>query len=195
MLETSSNELVIRANDLMVCQKGRPVIQGLNLEVGREWVTLVGETGTLLMEVLAGWRPFAGGELTLWGKSAGSRGLGSQIAASLPPWSFPQYDSLKGWFQFRGLLEPATELCGRVELPITRSLGSLDRKERHLLGAVNALVDRRALILIDDPFSGLGRERREGLKAILAETAAAGSSILVAMPFAEGDVGGRQIVL
>jgi len=72
-----------------------------------------------------------------------------------------------------------TDLAERFKVDLTRRAGDCNLVEKRSLGVIQAFMQRPDLILLDSPSSGLDAERQSALFHLVAETRAAGATVVI----------------
>jgi ABC-type Mn2+/Zn2+ transport system ATPase subunit len=182
---------VLTAKDLATGYGGRPVIEGLSFRVeGGQLVGVLGPNGggkTTLFRALLGTLP------VLRGRFEATDGFGyvpqterSRLdypvdaldvalmgALSRAPWWRPVRSAE------RRVAAAALERVGLARLERTH-FGELSGGQRQRVLVARALVQDAAILLLDEPFTGVDRPSAELLTALLAELAAEGRAVLIA---------------
>ncbi|MCS7216100.1 MAG: metal ABC transporter ATP-binding protein [Candidatus Bipolaricaulota bacterium] len=189
--------LVVR--DLRVLRHGRPALEGVSFTLARgERLAVVGPNGagkTTLLLALAGLvRPQAG-EVRVFGAPPG-RHLCLAYLPQRPAveWNFPATVldvALMGRVGHAGLFRRLTardrakawEALERVGLAALahRPIRELSGGEQQRLFLARALAQEAALLLLDEPLTGLDAPAQEGILALLAELARGGITAVVAL--------------
>jgi len=186
----------VRCDALAVCDvEGRPLLEGLTLEARpRERVLVSGPNGSgksTLLRAIAGLLPAASGSVRLdLGRDAAAPGAVGLLFQN-PQRSLFEHcvaDEVAFALRRRGLGRAAVErrveetlaACGLAEVrdrsPLRLSFG-----EQHRVALAAVLAPEPALLLVDEPFSGLDREARGLVLALLArEQRRTGMTIVLA---------------
>ena len=185
----------LRIAGLTKAYGGRPVLAGIDLEVGRgEVVGLLGPNGagkTTLVSIVAGLRRADGGSVHALGVDvtggAGpvrSRlGLAGQDLGIYPVHTVAENLRLfgrLGGLSGAGLARSVTELADALELTdlLGRRAGTLSGGQQRRVHTACALVHRPELVLLDEPTVGADPESRLRLLRLVRELAAGGATVL-----------------
>ncbi|GAA3539129.1 ABC transporter ATP-binding protein [Nonomuraea rosea] len=167
--------LVLR--DVVKEYGGRPVLDGIGLEMGRgDFVCMVGTSGSgksTLLSMIAGLEPVTAGSIELDGvpvRGPGpERGLVFQSGALFP---FRTVAENVGF----GLRLPAAERARRVEwylsevglLPLAGALPKeLSGGQRQRVAIARALACEPSVLLLDEPFGALDVQTKEDMQVFL----------------------------
>jgi heme exporter protein A len=185
----------IRAAGLRRALGGAPVLGHVDLTVAAgELVVLLGPNGagkTTLLRVLAGLLRPSGGELALFGVDA-RRGAGAvrsrlgyvgHESACYPDLTGAEnlafYAALFGLRDARARIAELLAWAG-LEAAAHRPVRTYSRGMQQRLAVARALLHRPALLLLDEPFSGLDPEAADRLAARLAALRAEGCAVVLA---------------
>jgi len=164
------------------------VLSGVSLTVERgEVVALVGPNGSgksTLLQILAGVSPPTDGSVTVPRRAGGARSVGY----------LPQQPAFREGFSARDTLEFYAELLDGVDdedVAATldrvglgdvadRAVGSLSGGMTRLLGLGQAVLGDPAVLILDEPGSGLDPAMVERLFEVVGELAAEGTAVVVA---------------
>ncbi|ADQ67890.1 multidrug ABC transporter ATPase [Halogeometricum borinquense DSM 11551] len=187
-VEATNATTALRANNISRSFGDVSVFSNLSFGVERgEVFSLVGPNGSgksTLLEVLAGVRPTSTGSVTVSQREDGVREVGY----------LPQRPSFRDGFTARDTLDfyarfldgvgddEVTETLERVGLSgvADRSVGSLSGGMTRLLGLGQAVLGDPAVLVLDEPGSGLDPAMVERLFGIVGELAQSGSAVVVA---------------
>jgi iron complex transport system ATP-binding protein len=194
---------VIELNSVTVRLGGRPVVDGVDLDVGEgEWVALIGPNGagkTTLLRAIAGLVPYDG-SILLDGRRAdelGRRELARLLAIvpqepSTPPWMTVGEYVLMGRMPHLGPLakegradrEAAAAALARLDLEgyDERRLETLSGGEKQRVVVARALAQEARVVLLDEPTSSLDiGHQQQALELLDALRAESGLTLLAAM--------------
>ncbi|MGZ4386118.1 MAG: ABC transporter ATP-binding protein [Gaiellaceae bacterium] len=167
-------------------------LAGIELEVGAgELVGLLGPNGagkSTLTKIACGLVRPSAGEVTIYGKSAGSRAAARTIGYLAELFRFP------GWLAAREVLALHQRLAGssggaperqrlleRVGLAAAaeRRVSAMSKGMQQRLGIAQALVGQPRLLLLDEPTSALDPAGRRDVRQLLEELRGEGISVLL----------------
>jgi iron complex transport system ATP-binding protein len=194
---------VIELNNVTVRLGGRPVVDGVDLDVGEgEWVGLIGPNGagkTTLLRAVAGLVPFEG-SIVLGGRVAGElkrRELAQLLAVvpqepSTPPWMTVGEYVLMGRTPHLGPLakegredrEAAATALARLDLEgyDERRLGTLSGGEKQRVVVARALAQEARVVLLDEPTSSLDiGHQQQALELLDSLRSESGITLVAAM--------------
>lgn len=197
----------LRANAVSVDVDGISLLRDvtLNLELGQS-IALVGHNGsgkTTLLRAIMGWIPMSGGSIEFFDGATRRSGAIDDIGALI---SDP---ALVGWMTPRSfgrmLLDSAG--CGDLELVDrafdevgldarlrTRRFRKLSQGQRQLAAIAYVLLRAPRLLILDEPFAHLDREKATRLESVLAQRVASGCALLFTC-HGLGDLGMAQKVV
>ncbi len=188
----------LRIAGLDVDLGGRPVLRGVDLSVAAgELVGLLGPNGagkTTLLRSVLGLIPTAGGEISVAG-AAPRRGLariGYVPQRHEFAWDFPisvEYAVLSGrarqigWLRRAGVEDyraanAALERVGMSSLR-GRPVGELSGGQRQRVLVARALARGPAVLLLDEPFTGLDLPTQDLLNTLFGDLAGEGRAVLM----------------
>ena len=194
---------LIEVRGLRVERGGRPVIDGLTLELAAGMTLLLGDNGagksTLLLSLL-GLIPSAGHRI-LFAQPCPRSGLASSVAARvaflperfLPPWHLSGWECLEWALALRGEtvdVAAAQALAERLHLDasaLQRPARAFSKGMTQKLGLMTVLLSQAPLLILDEPASGLDPTSRIALLGELSAAVRAGRSFLLST-HALGDV-------
>lgn len=171
-----------------------PLLAGLDLEVARgETVLVEGANGagkTSLLRVCAGLVPVASGRVAVFGLDPVRRRAQVRRRVGLLSHAAHLYDDLSVLENVTFAVRAAGGEVARVEGACQR-FGLTGRLLRTTAGKLSAGQRRRVALavitarwpelwLLDEPHAGLDSSARHGLEALLAEAAAAGTTVVIA---------------
>lgn len=185
---------MIEFEDLSFTYAGRPALHGASarLEAG-EAVALVGPNGagkTTLLRCLAALEPPETGWIRIRGTDAVADPAGARRHAGFLQDLFGLHDrlsvkdalrhaaALRGIRDDLGAAEDAAARAG-ISALMERPCGALSRGQRQRVGIAQAIVHRPAVLLLDEPSSGLDPEARADLSALLRALRAEGMGLIV----------------
>ncbi|MFA1611309.1 ABC transporter ATP-binding protein [Halobellus rubicundus] len=184
----SGDAVALRADGIEQAFGDVEVLSGVDLTVERgEVAAVVGPNGSgksTLLRVLAGLDGAAGGDVAVPSGAGGARRVGF----------LPQQPAFREGFTARDTLEFYASLLpgvgsnavaatlGRVGLADVgdRAVGSLSGGMTRLLGLGQAVLGDPAVLLLDEPGSGLDPAMVERLFAVVGDLAAEGTGVVVA---------------
>lgn len=193
--QRAAGPCVVRADGLGKRIDGRGVLAGISFEVrGGEVVGLLGANGagkSTLLRVLAALTPPTEGRLELFGDAGPARRADLRARVGLIGHQSMLYRDLtvRENLEFFGRLyglgdarDRATELLDRVELADRAgdAVASLSRGMAQRAAIARALMHRPALLLADEPFTGLDAPSSQRLSRLLDELRAGGCTIVLA---------------
>jgi ABC-2 type transport system ATP-binding protein len=167
------------------------VLDGLALEVPRGALfALLGPNGagkTTLLRALAGIYPVAPGVVSLLGHDRARLSLAVQqrIGYVAEGQQLPHDLTVRALQRYLAPLYPAwdpalsAQLLERFGLPTTRRIGALSRGQRMQVALWGALAARPALLLMDEPFTGVDVRVKDQLVDGLLEVMAAGDTTVL----------------
>ncbi|PJJ72999.1 manganese/iron transport system ATP-binding protein [Diaminobutyricimonas aerilata] len=177
---------------------GRRVLHDVRLEVRRgELVGLIGPNGagkTTLLRTILGLVPAASGSVRIDGDSsrAGSAAIGYVPQRHDIAWDFPisvAHTVLSGLTGRLGLRrrpgvaewEAVADALDRVRMTdlADRPIGRLSGGQRQRVLVARALVLRPAVLLLDEPFTGLDMPTQDLLSALFVDLAREGRAVLM----------------
>jgi manganese/iron transport system ATP-binding protein len=176
----------------------RVVLEDVDLSVrAGEFVGLLGPNGagkTTLLRAMLGLLPVHSGVVRLDGRpvAAARRLVGYVPQRHEFAWGFPisvsaavltGRTSLMGWFrrpgrQDREAVDRALELAGLTELA-RRPIGELSGGQRQRVLVARALASEPAILLLDEPFSGVDVPTQELLTELFSSLAKSGRALLM----------------
>ncbi|WP_408897900.1 ABC transporter ATP-binding protein [Nocardioides sp. R1-1] len=180
---------VIAIRGLHVVRGGRPVLPGLDLEIGAGVTGLLGPSGcgkSTLLRSIVGVQRVAAGTVTVLGHPAGSAPLRHRVGYQTQ--SASTYDdltvgeNLRFFARVLGLpLAAADEALTAVDLGPHRDTvaGRLSGGQRSRVGLAVALLGTPALLVLDEPTVGLDPVLRRDLWELFHRIAGAGTAVLV----------------
>ncbi|MCD4523284.1 ABC transporter ATP-binding protein [Nocardioides sp. cx-173] len=179
----------VEVRDLEVVRGGRPVLSGLDLEVGPGVTGLLGPSGcgkSTLMRTLVGVQRVQGGEVSVLGEPAGSAPLRRRVgyvtqAASVYD-DLSVAENLRFFARVLGVgNEEVDRAVAAVDLVSHRDaiVGRLSGGQRSRVSLAVALLGRPDLLVLDEPTVGLDPVLRRDLWALFHELADAGATVLV----------------
>lgn len=185
---------MIRFENVSYAYAGRPALRDASatLHAG-EAVALVGPNGagkTTLLRCLAALEPPETGRITVCGTDAVADPAGARRHAGFLQDLFGLHDrlrvedALRHAAALRGVADDrraAREAAARVGLDalLKRPCGALSRGQRQRVGVAQAIVHGPAVLLLDEPSSGLDPEARAELSALLRALRAEGMGLVV----------------
>ncbi|MCD4532608.1 ABC transporter ATP-binding protein [Nocardioides sp. cx-169] len=179
----------VEVRGLEVIRGGRPVLSGLDLDVGPGVTGLLGPSGcgkSTLMRALVGVQRVQGGEVSVLGEPAGSAPLRHRVgyvtqAASVYD-DLTVAENLRFFARVLGVgNEEVDRAVAAVDLVSHRDAiaGRLSGGQRSRVSLAVALLGRPDLLVLDEPTVGLDPVLRRDLWALFHELAGAGATVLV----------------
>jgi iron complex transport system ATP-binding protein len=192
-------EQPLTARDVHVAIGGRPIVTGVNMDLGTgEIVALVGPNGcgkSTLLSGLAGLRPLAGGSVTVEGTDIASispvelarrRALVTQshrddnpflvhevVEMGRFPWSRTDHAA-----ESATAVELALDQCDLQEIR-DRPFSQLSGGQQARVSLARALAQQTAILMLDEPTAALDIHHQERLLSILSERRRDGAAVLI----------------
>lgn len=181
----------IEIENLRVVRGGRPVIEGLRLQVAAGSVTgLLGPSGcgkSTLMRSIVGVQIIRAGRVTVLGEPAGSPQLRRRVGyVTQAPSVYGDLSINENLRYFAAVVGVERERIGEVIHTVglagheQQIVGSLSGGERARVSLASALLNDPELLVLDEPTVGLDPVLRAELWRTFHELAAAGSTLLIA---------------
>ena len=196
---TAAASAALEVREVFVELGGRPVLEHANLTIDHgELVGLIGPNGagkTTLLRTILGVQRAVGGEVTVEGRPArpGRTPIGYVPQRHEFAWEFPisMADTvMTGLTRQLGLLRHPRErhwlavadALDRVRMThlAKRPIGQLSGGQRQLVLVARALALRPAVLLLDEPFTGLDMPAQELLSELFTDLAREGRAVLMA---------------
>lgn len=186
----------LQVRDLAVELGGRPVLHDVNLEVhAGEFVGLIGPNGagkTTLLRSILGLVPTKSGKITVAGKQVAAKRIGYVPQRHEFTWDFPitvreavvsGLTGSLGWLRRPKLahqraVEAALERTNMASLS-DRPVGELSGGQRQRVLVARALALKPAVLLLDEPFTGLDMPTQEMLTDLFKELVAENEAVLM----------------
>lgn len=187
---TRAGTPAVRVRDLVVSRRGRPVLHGLSLDIGRGLVTgLLGPSGsgkTTLMRCIVGVQVVASGTVEVLDLPAGSAALRTRVAyLTQAPSVYRDLTVQENLRYFARLLRTGDAEVARViatvDLGVYRDTQAerLSGGELVRLSLAIALLKSPDVLVLDEPTVGLDPVLRRDLWRTFHALAAAGTTLLV----------------
>jgi len=184
------DDATIEIQDLHVVRGGRPVLDGVSLDVARGSVTgLLGPSGcgkSTLMRAIVGVQIVVGGQVTVLGDNAGSPALRRRVGyVTQAPSVYGDLSVEENLRYFAAVVGVARERISQVIETVRlggrehQAVGSLSGGERSRVSLATALLGDPELLVLDEPTVGLDPVLRAELWGMFHELAAAGSTLLI----------------
>lgn len=180
----------IEVDGLEVVRGGKTVIRSLSLGVPSGSVTgLLGPSGcgkTTLMRSIVGAQIVAGGEVTVFGRPAGSKELRTEVGyVTQAPSVYPDLTVGENLDYFGAVLgvegdriRATLETVGLGSYS-DRFVGTLSGGERARVSLASAMLNEPRLLVLDEPTVGLDPVLRAGLWQEFHQLAGSGTTLLV----------------
>lgn len=185
---TGDGEQPIQAEGLTKRFGTHTAVDALDLEVAHgEVVGFIGENGagkSTTMRMLVGLAVPSAGTVSIFGSSPQDPAVRARVgylpgdAAYDPRHTALDVITLVGRVRGTGTGR-AAELCERLTLDPSRRIGDLSTGNRRKVGIVAAFMSDPDLLLLDEPTSGLDPVHQSVFDDIVAESVAAGASVLL----------------
>jgi len=164
--------MIVEVKNLTKRYHGRTAVDDISFEVKpREIVGFLGPNGagkTTTMQILAGFMPATGGQVTVAGFNVFSQSLEVRRRIGYLPENVPLYTDMRvdEYLRFRGRLKglggvrlrarvmAVLESCGLGEVQ-RQIIGSLSRGFRQRVGLADSLLAEPELLILDEPTVGL----------------------------------------
>jgi len=183
-------DAAIAIEDLHVVRGGRPVLDGVSLEVARGSVTgLLGPSGcgkSTLMRAIVGVQVVAGGRVTVLGDQAGAPKLRWRVGyVTQAPSVYGDLSVSENLRYFAAVVGVGEERICEVIQTVGldghehQIVGSLSGGERSRVSLASALLNDPELLVLDEPTVGLDPVLRAELWSTFHELAAAGTTLLI----------------
>jgi ABC-2 type transport system ATP-binding protein len=180
----------IEIEDLRVLRGGRPVLDGLSVQVARGSLTgLLGPSGcgkSTLMRAIVGVQIIQAGQVTVLGEQAGSPRLRQRVGyVTQAPSVYGDLSISENLRYFAAVVGVGRERLGEVIDMVglagreQQVVGSLSGGERSRVSLASALLNDPELLVLDEPTVGLDPVLRAELWGTFHELAAAGSTLLI----------------
>lgn len=180
----------IDIEDLRVTRGGRPVLDGLSLQVRSGSVTgLLGPSGcgkSTLMRAIVGVQIVQSGQVNVLGESAGSRRLRRRVAyLTQAPSVYGDLSIGENLSYFAAILDVGERRIGEVVETVglagreQQVVASLSGGERSRVSLATALLGDPELLVLDEPTVGLDPVLRSELWGAFRKLAQAGSTLLI----------------
>jgi len=180
----------IEIRDLWVRRGGRPVIEGLSVDVASASVTgLLGPSGSgksTLIRSIVGVQIVESGDVLVLGAPAGSAELRSRVGyVTQAPSVYSDLTVRENLRYFARILDVGEarieETIAEVDLggQADQIVGSLSGGQRSRVSLASALLNRPELLVLDEPTVGLDPVLRRDLWALFHRLADAGTTLLV----------------
>ncbi len=190
-----SEDALITASDLVKAFGLRPVLRGINFMVqSGQIVSLLGPNGsgkTTLLRILAGLSNATAGTLTIGGWSVPKeiarvrRQLGMVSHQPLLYDDLTAEENLRFFAQLYNLDDPASRVAAALErVGLARRsrdlLHTFSRGMQQRLGIARATLHEPAILLLDEPYTGLDVSGTSMLDGVLREWQRAGRTVIMA---------------
>jgi ABC-2 type transport system ATP-binding protein len=183
-------DTAIKIEDLHVVRGGRPVLQGLNLQVASGSVTgLLGPSGcgkSTLMRAIVGVQIIQAGQVNVLGEHAGSPKLRRRVGyLTQAPSVYTDLSIGENLRYFAAILDVGEQRIGEVVQTVGLAgrehqvVASLSGGERSRVSLATALLGDPELLVLDEPTVGLDPVLRAELWGTFHELAQAGSTLLI----------------
>jgi heme exporter protein A len=196
MIEASKNVALITAVNLGKAFGFRPVLRGINLNIQRGMtVALLGPNGsgkTTLLRILSALSKPSTGELSIGGwklpKEAAAVRAQLGVVAHLPLLydDLSAEENLRFFARLYGMPEPAPRIAAMLDRVGLGKRGrdvvrTFSRGMQQRLALARAMLHDPAILLLDEPYTGLDVNGSLMLDALLAEWKAAGKTIIASL--------------
>jgi len=183
--------VILEVVDLTVSYNGTPALEGISFTVrAGERVAIVGPNGagkSTLFKAMIGLLPIQAG----YAKTSGAE-FGFVTQRSMVDWNFPVtvHDVVMmgrvtkmGWLRWqrprdREIVRRCLEQVGMLDYA-DRQVGELSGGQQQRVFIARALAQEAAILLMDEPFSGVDAPSREAILEILDRLREQGTTVLV----------------
>ena len=190
----------IEVQDLMVAYDGKVAVSDINLQLQPGTINaLVGPNGggkSTLFKAIMGFVPLSGGQVRIEGNTIQAARRRNRVAyvpqSEEIDWNFPvnvQEVVTMGRYSYMGILRRASptdrrivnESLERVQMTAfhDRQIGALSGGQRKRVFLARALAQQGALMLLDEPFTGVDAKTEQAIIEVLLELSRQGNTILV----------------
>lgn len=188
MHESSSPAIVV--SDLTIVRGGRPVLDGLSLDVASGSVTgLLGPSGcgkSTLMRAIVGVQVVVSGTVTVLGEDAGSAPLRRQVGyVTQAPSVYTDLSVEENLRFFAAVVVAQSSRIGEVVEAVDlggfegRIVGALSGGQRSRVSLATALLARPRVLVLDEPTVGLDPVLRAELWKTFHRLASEGTTLLI----------------
>ena len=188
MHESSSPAIVV--SDLTIVRGGRPVLDGLSLDVASGSVTgLLGPSGcgkSTLMRAIVGVQVVVSGTVTVLGEDAGSAPLRRQVGyVTQAPSVYTDLSVEENLRFFAAVVGAQSSRIGEVVEAVDlggfegRIVGALSGGQRSRVSLATALLARPRVLVLDEPTVGLDPVLRAELWKTFHRLASEGTTLLI----------------
>jgi len=188
--------VVLRVEDVTAGYGGPPIIENVSLEVQKGKITaIVGPNGagkSTLLKSIAGVIKVSGGHISVLGKESTNLAPEKlvrmrlsyvpQVANTFPDLTVRENLDMGGYILKRGVSERIDELCELfpdIKKSLKRKAGSLSGGQRTMLAMARALMLQPAVMLLDEPSSGLSPIFQSALWEQIEKVASTGVGVCV----------------
>ncbi|HVB00178.1 MAG TPA: ABC transporter ATP-binding protein [Acidimicrobiales bacterium] len=188
--------VVLRVEDVTAGYGGPPIIENVSLEVQKGKITaIVGPNGagkSTLLKSIAGVIKVSGGHISVLGKESTNLAPEKlvrmrlsyvpQVANTFPDLTVRENLDMGGYTLKRGVSERIDELCELfpdIKKSLKRKAGSLSGGQRTMLAMARALMLQPAVMLLDEPSSGLSPIFQSALWEQIEKVASTGVGVCV----------------
>jgi heme ABC exporter ATP-binding subunit CcmA len=200
----------IRLDAVSKLYEGRRALDRIDLDVAQaSFVAVMGGNGagkTTLLRVIAGLSSPTFGTVTVAGVDVRRAGPGLRSLIGYVAHETMLYGDLTAAENLRfharlfGLRDPdraVREAAERVDVAhaLDRTVRTLSRGTRQRVALARAFVHEPWILLLDEPYTGLDEAASDALRAILADLAAEGRTILVALHEVDRALSGPERLL
>ncbi|KAI7259401.1 hypothetical protein KC345_g10321 [Hortaea werneckii] len=180
----------VECHDLRFTVKNKTILDGISFHIPQGSITgLLGPNGagkSSLLRIIAGLAPAGAGSVLINGKPAGIERLG-ELSMLPDRSSLPGWLTVREWLGFAAGIYPdwdahkAAELLLSLSVSMDSRISTMSRGEEARLQLLTCLSRRAALIILDEPFTGVDLISREVIaSAVVGELADGTRTFLIA---------------